>query len=1146
MHIYISAAISQLSNDQPELYDELVESYQAYSDCVDWGLDQSLRVEGLLLLSMSPSIALSQWCASLLEKIFLSEWQKYFNEEVGGRSQFKRLMSEAKKYSASILVDKFYVSNILLCVFQNSLRNQLLYKDYLVSLLIIRSLLAKDGYSTKKSGTLDILTVETVLSNLEYSSEEYSQEIFTLGINLLNHIAWDYSLISVSKEAIANSYEFLSFQATHSKISKAYDACTILPELLEVEIAQNISNDLGENHQIISRYTAVFLKAIFKENAVNQEFIINLLGVLTEKESFYTSASIEDFLEQVLLASSEYHDTEALRQLLKIILQLVWNQTPFDERCGEYHEAKSLLALISSNKTSVAKQTVFLMAKAEYYTSRDSWYYIDGIIWTNLLNVYFSFSSKSAEINSIKSILLNMVHYFSEQKTFFTQKLNSLFLQSSYRLNKQLFLAFIDQIIFTQKNHVISVEQIKLINTFLSDSETLEINIQAIGLLLKITEKNYESCFCISKFVDYSRLFTVLFQIGFKPEVEVYKTIQRLLFNILTVSSDLDELQTKIEPYITVEVFNAFIGQLSLSLHDNVLFSEDQMLFFLFSFIEEIEVTDEIKFLAATILTHLAKFSVYQLKIAEHEFYIKLLLAQFQENQKSHTESCFKILAQVLTNAEILREEVIRKLLQSSLSFNTSRRLNLSWKEIFQQISWLLRNQASQCLNVQEFLFLSELNGVLDNKIDAGVFVDADLSDALCALDLILLYIEIHKNNLELDVSLVENMTQILHHNFTFLCEKSSKIIGSAIIANASYKEHFIQKGAFKQLLILFQELPRKEFHYAIAQLTNLQNSDDYIQQEEIGKGGFGHVALYEHKITKKRFAAKALHSILASHHEEIENFAQEIDVLRKVNGHPHIINFEGVMFKSSVCLLLVMELGYTSLEKLLYHSDVNLHKEAKRQYCLGIALAVEYLHDLNLLHRDIKPSNVLLTSDGVVKLADFGFAISSSQMSGIAGTTNYLAPEVLCDGKPNSVKTDLWALGITFLEIFEQKKPFELTPGFALAVSSCVRKYFDKNFEPRTAMKPKEIKAYINQLRINNQMAFIQSPQSFEQRLVQHCTYFQPLHRASAKEVVERIKYPEKNAAKHSCYASGDCANADDGAWVVVKPSGAGSCVIS
>lgn len=1146
MHTYISAAISQLSNDQPELHAELIESYQTYSDCVDWGLGHSLSVEGLLLLSMSPSIALSHWCTCLLEKIFLSEWQKIFNKEVGGRSQFKRLMSEAKKNSASIFVDKFYVSNMLLCVFQYSLRNQLFYKDYLVSLLIIRSLLAKDGYSTEKSGALDLFTVETVLSNLKFSFEEYGQQILTLGINLLNHIAWDYSLIAVSKEVIANSYEFLCFQAVHNEISKAYDACIILCELFEVEIAENRSSGLSTNHQIISRYTAVFLSAILEAETINQELILNILSVFTEKESFYTSASVEVFLEKARLVSDKCHDTKALRQLLKIILQLVWNKTPTDERCGEYHEAKSLLALISSNKTSVAKQTVFLMVKAEYYQSREDWCYVDGVIWTNLLSVYFSFPSKSAAINLIKRILLDMALSFSTQQLFFTQKLNNLLLQSSYKLNKQLFLEFVEQGFFIHQKHVVNTEQVKLMNTFLGDGETLEVNIQAVDLLLKISEKNYESCFCVSKFVDYSRLFMVLYKAGFKSEMAVYKTIQRLLFNILTVSSDVDALQTKIEPIITIEVFEAFISQLAPFLRDKAVFSEDKLLFFLFSFIEEGEVADEIKFLAATILTHLAKFSVYQLQIAEHEYYVKILLAQLQEKEKNYAENCFKVLAQILTSAETPRKYLIRKLLQSSLSFETSRRLNISWKEIFRQISWLVRNQDCQRLNIQEFLFLSELNRVLDNKIDVGIFVDADLSDALCALDFILLYIDIHKNNLELDLSLVKNMTQLLHHNLTLLCEKASAIIGSAILENASYKEHFIQQGAFKQLLILFQEFPREEFIYAIAQLTNSLNCDDYIQQEEIGKGSFGHVVLYEHKVTKKRFAAKALHTALASDHDEIENYAQEIDVLQKINGHPHIINFEGVIFKNSMSLLLVMELGHTSLEGLLYTPDIKLHQEQKRQYCLGIALAVEYLHALNLLHRDIKPSNVLLTNSGLVKLADFGFAVNQNQINGTAGTTRYLAPEILCDGKSNSVQTDLWALGITFLEIFEQKKPFELMPGFALAFSYRVRKYFDENFKPRKTMKPKEIIAYINKLRINNQVALVQSPQSFGQHLVQSCTYFEPLCRASAKEVVEQIKHPEKKDAKYGCHASRDSANVDDGDWVVVRPSRPGGCVIS
>ncbi|KAJ4893295.1 3-phosphoinositide-dependent protein kinase 2 [Raphanus sativus] len=115
------------------------------------------------------------------------------------------------------------------------------------------------------------------------------------------------------------------------------------------------------------------------------------------------------------------------------------------------------------------------------------------------------------------------------------------------------------------------------------------------------------------------------------------------------------------------------------------------------------------------------------------------------------------------------------------------------------------------------------------------------------------------------------------------------------------------------------------------------------------------------------------------------------------------------------------------------------LSEEEARFYGAEVVDALEYIHTMGLIHRDIKPENLLLTSDGHIKIADFGsvkpmqdsqitllpIAASDDKACTFVGTAAYVPPEVL-NSSPATFGNDLWALGCTLYQMLSGTSPFK------------------------------------------------------------------------------------------------------------------------
>ncbi|CAM9230887.1 unnamed protein product [Bubo scandiacus] len=215
---------------------------------------------------------------------------------------------------------------------------------------------------------------------------------------------------------------------------------------------------------------------------------------------------------------------------------------------------------------------------------------------------------------------------------------------------------------------------------------------------------------------------------------------------------------------------------------------------------------------------------------------------------------------------------------------------------------------------------------------------------------------------------------------------------------------------------------------------------------ETIGKGTYGKVF----KVLNKKNGSKAAVKILDPVHDIDEEIEAEYNILKALSDHPNVVKFYGMYYKKDVKngdqLWLVLELcnggSVTDLVKGFLKRGERMN-ELIIAYILREALmGLQHLHENKTIHRDIKGNNILLTTEGGVKLVDFGVSaqLTSTRLrrNTSVGTPFWMAPEVIaCEQQLDSsydARCDAWSLGITAIELGDGDPPLaDLHPMRAL-----------------------------------------------------------------------------------------------------------------
>lgn len=204
---------------------------------------------------------------------------------------------------------------------------------------------------------------------------------------------------------------------------------------------------------------------------------------------------------------------------------------------------------------------------------------------------------------------------------------------------------------------------------------------------------------------------------------------------------------------------------------------------------------------------------------------------------------------------------------------------------------------------------------------------------------------------------------------------------------------------------------------------------DRYLLEERIASGGMAAVWRAHDETLARTVAIKILHEHLAADAALRERFRREAVAAAKL-GHPGIVSIYDTGEEDGRTYL-VMEFveGRTLREVMSEHGRLDLEQAA----AIGryVAMALAYAHEHELVHRDVKPANILISADGVAKVADFGIAKAAqagrdlTQTGIVLGTAAYVAPEQV-RGEPVDGAADQYALGCLLYEAITGRRPFE------------------------------------------------------------------------------------------------------------------------
>lgn len=244
-----------------------------------------------------------------------------------------------------------------------------------------------------------------------------------------------------------------------------------------------------------------------------------------------------------------------------------------------------------------------------------------------------------------------------------------------------------------------------------------------------------------------------------------------------------------------------------------------------------------------------------------------------------------------------------------------------------------------------------------------------------------------------------------------------------------------------------------------------------YQIESVLGRGGMGRVYLATHRDLHRQCALKVLlPELVAEDRDFVDRFMNEGRAAAAL-AHPNVITVHAVGQEQDLYFLEMEFVAGRSLRQMI-RDEHKLPPLKATALATRIADGLAEAHRLGIVHRDLKPDNVLLTLQGIPKIADFGLAKQVRKANGqsvsesLCGTPQFMAPE-LFDGARACPITDVYSLGVTYFLMLSGRLPFHgesiseimrevlkepvpnirrIVPEVSLEMAECLGMMLDKN----------------------------------------------------------------------------------------------------
>jgi len=210
--------------------------------------------------------------------------------------------------------------------------------------------------------------------------------------------------------------------------------------------------------------------------------------------------------------------------------------------------------------------------------------------------------------------------------------------------------------------------------------------------------------------------------------------------------------------------------------------------------------------------------------------------------------------------------------------------------------------------------------------------------------------------------------------------------------------------------------------------MTGKVLNNRYELVEKIGTGGMADVYKARCRVLKRWVAVKILKDEFVNDEEFLERFEREAYAAGSLN-HPNIVSIYDVGRDGNIHYIVMEYVDGITLKEYIRQNGALPWEEAA-DIAISILSALHKAHRHNIIHRDIKPQNILITSDNVPKVSDFGIARAATTATATRkidtkGSVHYASPEQARGGYTDE-KSDIYSVGVTLFEMVTGHVPFD------------------------------------------------------------------------------------------------------------------------